>query len=405
MLLFLVSVVGLAMLCVGTSADQGVPAHDYGSPEFQKLAARSLVSSGDASRLLHVMAKAKRGEKMVVGMIGGSITEGALASAPDKCWAALVAQWWRDTFPKARIEFINAGIGATGSDIGAHRAYRHLLKYNPDFVVAEYAVNDEINPACVETLEGLVRQVLKMPNQPALMLLFTMKSKGESVQELHTKIGLHYGLPMVSFRNAILPEFRSGAMKPEQLIADGIHPNDLGHWYNAGFVITFLQHELDRLSRCSKLPAISPVPKPLTTDAFEHTAMLGADDLTPTVSKGWKKSDATRFETRAWESSVPGSTIKFEVECSTVTLVYYRIRGYMGIAEARVDDRDPVKLDGWMEPTWGGYSAASILAKDLPHGKHKIRVTVSDTKDDLSTGHKFVLQSVMLAGCRASEDR
>jgi len=77
-----------------------------------------------------VFAKAKRGEKVVVDVIGGSITEGALASAPDKRWASLVAQWWRDTFPKAKIEFINAGIGATGSDIGAHRAFRHLLKFN-----------------------------------------------------------------------------------------------------------------------------------------------------------------------------------------------------------------------------------------------------------------------------------
>ncbi|MHB9038946.1 MAG: hypothetical protein ACYC64_20090, partial [Armatimonadota bacterium] len=222
---------------------------------------------------------------------------------------------------------------------------------------------------------------------------------GENVQQLHTKVGLHYGLPMVSFRNAILPEFQSGAMKPEELIADGVHPNDLGHWYNAGFIISYLQRELDRLSRCKRLPAISQVHKPLVSDVFEHTAMLGADDLIPIVNKGWDKSELTRFETRAWQSAAPGSVIEFEVECSAVTLAYYRVRDDMGMVEARVDDRDPVVLDGWMEATWGGYPAACIVAKDLPPGKHRLRITVSDKKDDLSNGHKFVLQSIMLAGC------
>ncbi|MHB9037139.1 MAG: SGNH/GDSL hydrolase family protein, partial [Armatimonadota bacterium] len=177
--LSLLSASCLVVLLANVSSANEVPECDCSSSDFQKLADKSIVSSGDASRLLRVMAKAKRGEKVVVGMIGGSITEGALASAPDKCWAALVARWWRDTFPKAKIEFINAGIGATGSDIGAHRAFKHLLKHNPDFVVAEYAVNDITNEACVETLEGLVRQVLNRKNHPALMLLFTMKSLGE----------------------------------------------------------------------------------------------------------------------------------------------------------------------------------------------------------------------------------
>jgi len=65
--------------------------------------ARSVVSGGDTARLQQVLAKARRGEAITVGVIGGSITAGAMASQPEKCYGQLVAAWWRKTFPQAKI--------------------------------------------------------------------------------------------------------------------------------------------------------------------------------------------------------------------------------------------------------------------------------------------------------------
>ena len=66
----------------------------------------------NTDRLFHVFAKARRGEPITVGVIGGSITAGAMASATEKNYASLVTQWWRQTFPKSNIRLVNAGIGA-----------------------------------------------------------------------------------------------------------------------------------------------------------------------------------------------------------------------------------------------------------------------------------------------------
>ena len=63
-----------------------------------------------------------------------------------------------DQFPKATVKFVNAGIGATGSNYGALRAERDLLSHQPDFVVVEYAVNDGNAAAFAATLEGLLRR-------------------------------------------------------------------------------------------------------------------------------------------------------------------------------------------------------------------------------------------------------
>ena len=208
-------------------AAPGVAADTVSAPVF----ARSVVSMGDTARLQHALAKARRGEPVTVAVIGGSITAGAKASRPEKNYGGVLAQWWRQTFPKAKIELVNAGIGATGSNYGALRAQRDLLARRPDFVVIEYAVNDGNSQASAESLEGLVRQVLKQPNQPAVVLLFMMNHSGNNAQEWHGKIGEHYGLPMLSFRDALWPEIQAGRLKWDEVEADMVHPNDRGHEY------------------------------------------------------------------------------------------------------------------------------------------------------------------------------
>jgi lysophospholipase L1-like esterase len=172
---------------------------------------RSLVSTGDLSRVWQVLAKAERGEKVTVAVIGGSITQGAKASKPELRYGNLVAAWLRQAFPKAQVEFVNAGIGATGSNFGALRARRDLLSHSPDFVVVEYGVNDGNTQAAAETLEGLVRQILKQPNRPAVVQLFMMHQGGGNAQEWHGKVGAHYSLPIVSYRDALGLDLRPSA--------------------------------------------------------------------------------------------------------------------------------------------------------------------------------------------------
>jgi acyl-CoA thioesterase-1 len=140
-------------------------------------AEKSLYSMGNTARLKNTMLKARREESLVVGFIGGSITQGARATRGDRTYVYHVAKWWKAHFPDTEIKFINAGIGSTDSNIGAFRVYDHLLKYKPDFVVVEYAVNDSNTKEAAETLEGITRQVLKAPNNPAMLFLFMCKKR------------------------------------------------------------------------------------------------------------------------------------------------------------------------------------------------------------------------------------
>jgi lysophospholipase L1-like esterase len=363
---------------------------------------QSLVSTGDLSRVWQVMAKAQRGEKVIVAVIGGSITQGAKASKTELRYGNLVAGWWREAFPQAQIEFVNAGIGATGSNFGALRAQRDLLSHKPDVVVVEYGVNDGNTPAFAETLEGLIRQILKQPNHPAVLQLFMMHQGGGNAQEWHSKVGIHYNLPIISFRDALWPEIQAKRLTWESVMADEVHPNDLGHSCAADFVDYLL--DMAR-STCPALtaiklpmPPIKPLPAPLFSDLYEHTSLFEAPDLKPISNTGW----ALDTTGKNWVSDKPGSVIAFEINGTAIFSMHFVIKRAMGKAKMQVDNNTPVIYDGWFNQTWGGYRSTNLLAKDLKPGKHIVRIELLEEKNPGSDGHEFKLFGLGAAGVTTS---
>jgi len=352
---------------------------------------QSLVSTGDLSRVWQVMAKAQRGEKVTVAVIGGSITQGAKATKPELRYGNLVADWWRKAFPKAQVEFVNAGVGATGSNFAALRAQRDLLSHNPDFVVVEFGVNDGNTQAFAETLEGLIRQILKQPNQPAVVQLFMMHQGGGNAQEWHSKVGAHYSLPIVSFRDALWPEIKAGRLAWDAVMADEVHPNDPGHACAAEFVDYLLDTAKAGLH---KPTAIQPLPAPLFGDLYEHTALCEAPDLKPLTNAGWTLDPVAK----CWRSDKPGSVIEFEMNGTAIFAMHFVIKRPMGKAKFQVDGGAPVVYDGWFNQTWGGYRCTNLLAKDLKPGKHTVRIELLEEKNPGSDGHEFKLFGLGAAG-------
>ncbi|MCE5199536.1 MAG: SGNH/GDSL hydrolase family protein [Armatimonadota bacterium] len=363
----------------------------------EKMVKRSLVRLGDTTRLERVMRKSLNGEKIIIGVLGGSITEGALATSHDKRWANQVAQWWREQFPKAEVELINAGIGATGSAIGSHRAYMNLLHHRPDFIIVEYSVNDRNDPLATECMEGIIRQALSLVNQPAVMQLFMCGGDCTSEQDEHEKVGRYYHLPMVSFRDAVAPEFKSGRIASTDIIPDYVHPNDTGHKLCARFITNALERVREKvLNNSEESLYIKPVSAPLVNDIFEHTALLMPSTCKPKSKAGWSLVKLWHFG-KAWESADPGSVIEFEVDCDTVGVIFYRAKN-MGMVECRVDDHDPVRLDACFVANWGGYAQYALVARGLGAGKHTVQIQLLDQKSEKSNGNRFVVLAVACAG-------
>ena len=349
---------------------------------------RGIVSHGDVSRLAAVMAKARRGEEICVTAIGGSITAGGLQTKdPKNRYIARVSDWFTKTFPKAKVRFVNAGIGGTNSLYGAMRVQRDVLSKKPDLVIVEYAVNDNHPvPMFWGSYEGVLRQILREPQQPALVQLFFMQRKGENAQETQHMLGRHYDLPMVSYRDAWWPEIYSGRAVWETLYADVVHPNDTGHILASELLIALL-NDVNAKPESSAPASHAELPAPMITDLFANCRYAQGTDLKPTQNSGWtQNADGTRWESPA---SSDGS-IEFGFAGKLLFVGYDIDKESEPFATLSIDGGKPQPLKA---------SANRLpLAEDLSPGRHRVRIDFAGSKVPSGSAAKVKIWAVGAAG-------
>jgi hypothetical protein len=86
---------------------------------------------------------------------------------------------------------------------------------------------------------------------------------------MQEKVGAHYHLPMVSFRDALWPEMATGHLKWSDYIVDTVHPIGAGHAAAACFITTMCNNAL-KAAMAGKSGDANPLPSPLHTDAFQQ---------------------------------------------------------------------------------------------------------------------------------------
>lgn len=348
---------------------------------------RAFLGAGQGERLAAFRAKIATGEPLVYGAIGGSITEGASAKSPWRRYASRFARWLD---AKAPCELVNAGIGASNSLFGSFRVGKDLLAKKPDVVTLEYAVNDIDNPETAESYEALVRQCLVQPQKPLTILLFTMRRNGGNKQAVQAGIGRHYGLPMLSYADALYPEVEKGTLDWSEISPDEVHPNDAGH--------AFIGELLARLA--SGAPAPAPAPEPSLPERlhpgsakYENGRILDASTLEILACEGWAQGPH-KGGYAGLQSEKPGSVFEAAFEGSTAIIGFKRFAGPFGRAEASIDGGKPALLEGFYEKppiqAWaGGHTVLVKLAERLTPGRHTLKVKLLEERHKDSSGSKF----------------
>ena len=199
----------------------------------------SEMRTGNNMRLKKVIERAQAGEQITIGTMGGSITEGAGASTYDECWARRFAVRFGNTYGADNgnnVTLVNAGVGGTPSTFGYMRYQRDIVDRvpetdpdgYPDLVIIEFAVNDWGEPSGHRCFESMVKEVLEQPNEPAVIILFSMRDDGWNLQGELRKIGDTYDLMMVSIPDGIFPHVGQEITK-EDFFFDEYHPCSTGH--------------------------------------------------------------------------------------------------------------------------------------------------------------------------------
>jgi len=384
----------------------------------------------DLTRLENCMRRAMRGEDLTVGFLGGSITQGSLASKEENMYAYRVFTWWEKTFPQARFHYVNGGIGGTTSHYGAARAVTDVLMYQPDFVIVDFSVNDdpeedgpdrndEAFPGgkasktafFQETYEGVLRRILGWSSAPAALLLNNVYyDTGQNAQEYHNAVGEWYRVPYVSIRDTIYERMKAGEYTREALTPDGLHPNDKGHALVAGEITAFLERvkerteEADRTavgSACGMLKE-DDLPAPMTANAYENARRLTIREISPALA-GFRAD--TREKTghldhfkNGWIGRRAGDSISFEVEASCIAVQYRKTIRRPAVSAELILDGDTEhkrKLDGNFGEDWGD---CLFLEPVLHHGrkeKHKVEIAIPGTES--GEGTAFYLMALIIA--------
>ncbi len=367
---------------------------------------KALAVNGNHDRLLSVMERADKGDRITVAFLGGSITEGSVASDDKNCYAYLTYRWWCSTFPDARIQYVNAGIGGTPSLLGVGRCNEDILDYEPDVVYIEFSVNDVDLPNVGEIYEGLLRKVLYSKSNPAVVVINNgFYNDGRTVQDVHNKLASYYGIPAISIVDTLVACTLDGRIPIRDITPDDLHPNDRGHILLAG-VIRYVQNKIyneyldKRIDLTLQNSVLSESADPgctahmlpaLTGNSYETLHRYNSINSNP-VLNGFRVDERPIEAVKIWErggylADHTGDSIEYIINASTVCVSFKRsLIKPAPIAKVFLDGAEVAILDANFDEDWGNkLEIVPILegsksdSADRP--SHNIKVEIVDAPE------------------------
>ncbi len=355
--------------------------YELGGELTPTMIANSRYNEGNKARLKVFFNKLKSGEEVTVAYLGGSITQGTSAGN-DLCYARLTTNWLEEQFPDAKINYVNAGIGATGSYIGVHRADKDVISHSPDLVFVEYSVNDttertETNKA---TYESLLRKLWFSDSTPALVTIAMTQENGTSFQEYHGEIIKKYDLPMISYKNTILDVIEKGYIKWTDISDDNIHPNVPGHALLSGLITDYLQDVIDDLDEIpdteSDFSGVSDVNEKYQNAHFVFStdtepAKLGGFKVKPGYFGGFNDPWIIKNSEGAFTEE---DAIEFEVTAKNIGILYGKLTNNSCLIDVYVDEKLAKTIDNDFSGGWGNYAEFDEIISFDTEGSHTVKI-------------------------------
>lgn len=361
----------------------------------------SEISQGNAYRLRKKLDAAKNGEKTVVLFIGGSVTEGALATERtpkgyQKGYAYLTYEYIRDMYgagDKSNVEYVNVGVSGTSSALGMVRVQEDVLDYEPDIIFIEFAVNNGTTPFDKKTYESLIRRCLKQDNEPAVFLLFSAATYAGAPQIYMQSMGKYYDLPMVSMQDGLKrPQLLRG-MKWEDFSSDNVHPGQDGHLLYAKAICKTLKRAYDNNQNTSY--EIPELPYQTDYDKFENMVMINNTDAegfivdtgcfeakrTPFSSTGG--SDNHALENGWVKTSDSGNdTFTLKLVCNTFTIVGMQTNASTEVTfDIYVDGEKTHKIVTSKSGAWRNPDPQLVYESDEAK-EHVIEIRTNETSEN-----------------------
>ncbi len=345
------------------------------------------------SGLNNLFYKIDTARSVRIAYLGGSIT------AAGNGWRDMTFSWFRLNYPQTIFLQTNAGVGGTGSDLGAFRVEQEVLKENPDLLFIEFAVNDAArsHEDVIRSMEGIVRKTRKNNPFTDICFVYTItEMQGQLLLEgkIHStvlameELANQYGIPSIHMGIGVARLFAEGKLlfaAPERENAtkivfteDKVHPlSTSGHPLYAATVVKYLEKMKSR-----KKGTPHTLPAPLTTDNWQYAKMIAIDQVNR--EGNWSKIPANHPTLKSFMHQLPEiymGTVqsKLTFRFKGTTLGIYDIMGPgTGEIKIKVDEEERIiqRFDKYCT-YWR--LANSILFDRLENTVHEVEIEILKT--------------------------
>ena len=364
-----------------------------------------------------------------IGFLGGSITEGAGASAIKNRWATkVVNEYFKQNYPNKNVIEMNAAIGGTGSEYGMQRVVKDLslgTDFAPDVVFVEFAVNDayEKGMSLSQKTESIVRQLISFKKIPVIIFIYTTSEdsinkngslSGKAVENAisaQSAVAQHYGIYEVNLNDYIWEGVKQGRFIWERgqagtLTGDGTHPNDSGYEVYANRIVEMLTKD-----KAEAFKKLDPDTEPYGDYVFGEIEEVFLEDESVKLTGGWSKTSHTpidmtsntgrypeRFFRDGYMHSDDGTktTLEYEFTGRGIGIDYLRNKNNANLQYTVYDESGKaVKTGttGMYYKTDTGRCCGQTLVSGLPYGKYKFvakgvlnQSAVNDNKNNPNEG-------------------
>lgn len=334
----------------------------------------------------------------IVAYLGGSITY-------NPGWRDMTTDYIKQSFPKADLKFIAAGIPSLGSLAHAFRLQTDIFdKGVPDLMFVEVAVNDRANGYSDKhqmlAIEGIVRQALKVnPKMDIVFMAFADPdklsdySKGENPKEIVNEktVADYYSISMIDLSKEVYDRIKNSEFSWESDFKD-LHPSPFGQqiYFNS------IKVALDNLWSSSAEKVNLKMPKPLDKSCFENGRYgeIASANSAPmfTYHANYKPEDGAELRDGFYNvpmlvSDKPDKAFVYKFKGNTIGLMV--IAGPdAGMIEYMINGK-PSKMVNLFTP-WSEnlhFPSYIILETGLSSGTNYLSVNIMQSKSSKSKGN------------------
>lgn len=351
--------------------------------------------------------KLKEEKKLTIAYLGGSITaqggcDGWLEGRHG--WRGLTTDKMREAWKDCEITEINAGMGGTGSRLGAARLRHDVLKGDPDLLFVEFAVNDgDTDPMEIECcMEGIVRASLR--HNPYMDIIFIYTTTDGLIQEIYDgrthrsrltmdRIAEYYMLDTIDVGVEIRRKEEQGEPS-EKYLLDTVHPTDEGLF----LYYQKIREEMPDMFLDRKMPPDTTAPRrahryPERPFSFCPRDNMDCIDAWNSERDGFERmGQPLPFRYPDMIQGKPGDTLKIDFNGNYIYF-YFQQFEESGMFEWSIDGSEPELFDTWSKFAQNGARSGDgyLLNKAHPtgfwgSGRHTLKIKVVDGHNENSKG-------------------